>query len=304
MTTAPASGNLATTPPLTTALLLGGVAVVIWGATPAATEYAIAEIDPITAGVLRTVFGAVVTLPLVWLMRLPLPTGAGNWGLLIAAAFGGFVSFGLLFTHGLSLTSTAHAALILAGLPLVTGLFGAAFDRRWPARIWFAGMAVALAGEVILIGVRDASGQATLEGDLYCVVASVFSGLGYVTGARLAPRLGPRGSFSVTFWAISLAGLVQLPLVWILRDATDWQAVTVVGWSAVWYLALLSGIIGYICWYRALAEGGVQRVAPLQFAQPLVSLVLAVALFSEPLTPPLLIAAVLILAGIAITRKA
>ncbi len=298
------AATLTTTARVWPALLAGGFAVVIWGATPAATEFAVAEIDPIAAGVLRTVFAATVTLPLVLILRLPLPRDIAGWGLLAAAAFGGFASFTLLFTHGLSLTSTAHAALILAGLPLITGLFGAAFDRRWPARIWFVGMAVALAGEVILVGVRDASGEASLEGDLYCAAASVFSGLGYVTGSRLAPRLGPMGSWSVTFWAISLAGLAQLTLVWWLRNSTDWAAVSAIGWSAVGYLALFSAIIGYVCWYRALSEGGVQRIAPLQFAQPLVSLILAVALFSEPLTTPLIAAAVLILVGIAITRRA
>jgi drug/metabolite transporter (DMT)-like permease len=44
-------------------------------------------------------------------------------------------------------------------------------------------------------------------------------------------------------------------------------------------------------------------MAPLQFTQPLISLLFAVLLFAEAITPAIMVAAVTILAGIAITRR-
>lgn len=85
--------------------------------------------------------------------------------------------------------------------------------------------------------------------------------------------------------------------------SVDWAALTYAGWGGLLYLVLLVGILGYTAWYWALSKGGVVRMAPVQFAQPLVSLVIAVALFSETMTMPLTVAAVLILAGIIIARK-
>jgi len=63
------------------------------------------------------------------------------------------------------------------------------------------------------------------------------------------------------------------------------------------------GILGYAAWYWSLKEGGVVRMAPLQFTQPLISLLFAVLLFAEAITPAIMVAAVTILAGIAITRR-
>ncbi|MDD9877347.1 MAG: EamA family transporter [Magnetovibrio sp.] len=126
------------------------------------------------------------------------------------------------------------------------------------------------------------------------------SGTGYVTGSRLAPHIGAWGA---NFWALLAAGALQLPLLFMLPMSVDWAALTYAGWGGLLYLVLLVGILGYTAWYWALSKGGVVRMAPVQFAQPLVSLVIAVALFSETMTMPLTVAAVLILAGIIIARK-
>lgn len=287
-------------PPVWPAFVAGGVAVVIWGATPAATEFAVHRVDPLTVGVLRTVLAVPLALAVILWRRLPGPQDAGEWGLQVAAGFGGFGGFTLLFTLGLSMTSTAHAALILAAVPVVTGLVSAAFDRRLPSRRWWLGAAIAFVGEAVLIGVRTpgpVTAAGSVAGDLLCVAATVFAGIGYVTGSRLAPH---RGSWSVMFWGVLLAGAAQLPLLVVLPGPT---AAGPVGWAAIAYLTLFSAVLAYAAWYWALARGGVTRIATLQFAQPLVSLVLAVALFAEPMTPPLVAAAALILAGITVARR-
>ena len=105
-------------------LAAAGFSVLAWGLTPAVTKLAVAEIDPLTVGMLRTVLAMLPGLPLALALRLPLPAGARDWGLLAVSAACGFVGFPLLFGIGVHLTTTAHVALIMAALPLFTGLFG------------------------------------------------------------------------------------------------------------------------------------------------------------------------------------
>jgi drug/metabolite transporter (DMT)-like permease len=76
-----------------------------------------------------------------------------------------------------------------------------------------------------------------------------------------------------------------------------------VGWLAVAYLALGSSILGYITWYWALARGGIARIAVLQFAQPVATLVLAALILDEPLRLPLALAGAGIILGIAIAQR-
>lgn len=287
-------------PQAAVAFLAAVPAIIMWGATPAATAITVDEIDPLGAGVLRTVLAAAIVVPVALMLRLPLPRGRGQWGLLLMSGFGGFAGFTLLFSYGLSLTSTAHAALILAGLPIVAGLGNALFDRRMPRVIWWIGVSIAFGGEVLMIGSRDPGGQASLSGDMLCIAAMVCSGMGYVAGSRLTMKIG---TWATTFWGIGLAALMQLPLLpWII-GGTEWAAVSAAGWSGLGFLVIFSSVVGYCLWYWAMATGGVVRIAPIQFAQPVVSLILAVALFSEAITVPIAVATVAILAGIALARR-
>ncbi len=322
-----AATSSAPAPALAEAVLAGAFAVTVWGATPAATKLAVLAFDPVSAAVLRTVLGAAAALPLALVLRLPLPKDAGSWFWLALAGAGGFVLFPLLYSFGLARTTTAHAALINALSPTITGLFAAALARAWPHRRWFAGSALAFLGVALLIGVRDDGGggvpEATVAGDLLCLAGIAAAAFGYVAGARLGESIGV---WSATLWGLSLAGLALLPVVPFLRPGAwaaaasmdgapsgatgapapafiDGAPLGATGWAAVLYLALGSSVIAYVAWYHALRVGGVVRTAPLQFAQPVIGLILAVAAMGEALTLPLALAAVVILAGIALARR-
>ncbi len=283
------------------AYLAAAVAVVIWGATPAATKFAVQHFDPFIAAILRTIVAAIIISPILLFGRFPLPRTRADWVLLGLASFGGFIGFTLFFSYGVQQTSASHAALINAGIPIFTGIFGACAERRIPGRLWFAGVGLAVIGEVILISLRGGgSGDVTLRGDLLCVASSACSGMCYVAGARLSARIG---ALNVTLWAIFFAGITLLPfLLWAGMDF-NWSGVGQEGWMAMSYLVVFSTVTGFIVWYWALAKGGPVRMGTVQFAMPVVSLALAVWLFGDKLTMPLLASTAIIIAGIAIARR-
>jgi len=107
-------------------------------------------------------------------------------------------------------------------------------------------------------------------------------------------------------YSLSLAGLLPLPaLLWRLTTihfASLHAAST--SWFAAIYLVAFTSIIGWSAWYGAIGQKGVSRIAPIQFAQPIVSLVIAVAIVGESITAPILLAIFAILTGLVITRKA
>lgn len=285
------------------AYLGAAAAVFVWGATPAATKFAVGEIDPLTAGLLRTVLAGTVALVIVLATRLPLPADRRGWSLLAVSAACSFAAFPLLISLALARTSTAHVALIVASVPVFTGLIGSFVERRRPGGAWWAGVAIAMAGEALLIGLRDRGAvldETTLSGDLLALAACMVVSAGYVAGSRLTPRIG---AWSATFWSLAIAGAVQLPVLALLADRVDWPAVAMAGWYGMAWLVLCSSLLGYVAWYWALAAGGVSRIAPVQFVQPVISLILAVLLFGESMTGPLILSAVAILVGVAIARR-
>lgn len=109
-----------------------------------------------------------------------------------------------------------------------------------------------------------------------------------------------------TAWGISLAGIILVP---VLLSRVNSTQVVITGsntssWLAVIYLAVFTSIIGYAAWYWAIDKAGVARVSPIQFMQPIVSLILAVGLLREPITVPIVIALLTIISGVILTRRA
>lgn len=284
------------------AMAMGVAAIVLWGASPVATALAVDRLDPLLVGMLRTVLPALLMLPL--LSRMPFPAGRGDRALLAASSAGGFVVFPVLFSLGMQQTSTAHAALIIAASPVVTGIVGAVAFRAVPRRLWWIGAAIALSGEALLILSRSGGsvrGEATLTGDLLVAASVLGSATSYVTGGRLAARIG---SWPVTAWGVTLAAAAMLPALPFRARGVAWAEVGPAAWAGVLYLAIAVSVVGYVLWYRAIGIAGVSRIAPIQFAQPLVGIGLGLLVFSERITPQILAAMAAILAGMAVTQRA
>lgn len=302
------TGRGATWLPILTALAV----MVLWGATPVITKLAVREIDPVVVGIMRTVLGGLAALPLALALRIAPPRGR-LWRPLALSGFCGFVAFPLLFSIGQQMTSAMHGGLILAVLPILTGLYAAAVERRRPAGRWWIGCAVAFAGEVLLITGRVPSGagqpEASLLGDVLILVASLFAAMGYVAGARLAQA--HYASLGTTLWGISAASVVVAPILpftgaaggeatWLLSLLPQ---ASPLAWGAVAFIAWVTSILGYVGWYWALARGGIGRIATIQFLQPLSGLVLAFFLLGERPTLVLGLATVLILGGVVIAWR-
>jgi len=289
---------------LTAGVVLAALAaVVIWGASPVATKLAVADLAPLTVAVLRTVAGGLAAIPVALALRIPLPATPTQRRVLLLSGFCGFVFFPVLFSLGVHRTSANHASMILASLPLFTGAIAHLWERKMPARWWWLGCAVALAGEAVLIGVHTAHpGDATLEGDLIVLGANLFASMGYVAGARLQREGYP--STGTTFWGAALPALLLLPLLPFLLADVELAAVGPDAWAGVAYLAIGVTIVGYVLWYGALGRGGIARMGLFQFFQPISGVALAALLLGEAVTPTFLLASMIVLGGVWIALRA
>ncbi len=70
----------------------------------------------------------------------------------------------------------------------------------------------------------------------------------------------------------------------------SFSGVTRHAWVALGYVSLFSMLIGFVFWYRGLAQGGIAAVGQLQLLQPFMGLMLAATLLGEEVS--LLMAAI------------
>jgi drug/metabolite transporter (DMT)-like permease len=277
--------------------------MVVWGATPIVTRIALDDLPPLVIACLRTVLAGLVAIPLLARGHTAMPTSHTSRKLLVISAAAGFVIFPVLYTIGQERTSALHGVMILAVLPVFTGAYASLVARRMPRRAWLVGCAVAIGGEVVLIGGRGASANdATLAGDLLVLAAALVVTAGYVAGAMLPPR--GFSSLSATLWGVLLGSFLLGPLVVGIFVADGVPDASAKSWGAVVFLALVTSILGYFGWYWALDRGGIQRIATFQFLQPVSGFILAALVLGEHVTVPIAVGGALIVGGIVIAQRA
>lgn len=283
-------------------LALAVFAVVIWGGTPAATRIAVTAADGLAVGAFRTLVAAAIMVPAVLLWRMAPPRDRRGWAWLLVSGVCGFAAFNLLFSIAVARTSATHASLIIGAGPLFLGAVASVAERCWPRRQWWGGCAVGFAGVALLILWRDGGERvATVAGDLLCLLAMLLAGIGYYAGGNLVGRIGAWPAFS---WGVIVGALVLLPGIFWFAGRVDWRGFSADGLWAFGYLVIGALVLGYTAWFAALHRAGVGRIAPVQFAQPLLGVLFAVLLLDEKLTLPIVLSSVIILAGIGLARRA
>jgi len=123
--------------------------------------------------------------------------------------------------------------------------------------------------------------SASPVGHLLMLAAIIICGLGYAEGAKLSRKLG---GWQVISWALVLSLPVMLALVLVTLP----QSFVEIGgpaWVGFGYVSLFSMLIGFVFWYRGLAQGGIAAVGQLQLLQPFFGLGMAGMLLGEAVSP-------------------
>jgi drug/metabolite transporter (DMT)-like permease len=187
----------------------------------------------------------------------------------------------------------------MATMPLLVGIIGIVLDRRLPRPSWFLGMAIAVGGGAALVGLGNlgTAADTTIAGDAIVFAGCASSAIGLVAGARLGSRMNPLAG---AFWAMTIAAVALAPFAAIHVLATPYKYLNLTGmtWAAIVQITLGAAVLANIALVWALSKGGLVRVAPLQFAQPVCALFFASVLLNERLTLPLLFVAAAIVFGI------
>jgi drug/metabolite transporter (DMT)-like permease len=281
------------------------LALLIWSGTTIANKVAVNYMDALSAGVLRSMMAGIIALIIAVSLRLPFPKSPRDAATLLLSGVTSFAVWPALFSLGIGYTTAGHAALITALIPVLTILFAAFLENRKPRIGWWAGAAVALVGAITLIKVRTGSlniidDGSSAKGDLIILSGCVTCSLGYVFGGKLSRQIG---TMAVTFWGLTIALVILIPLFAAIEGRTAWSHVPSEGWLALAWMALLSSIAGYVLWFYALGRGGIGRIGSLQLAMPVMTLSAASVLLHETMTPTLLSSAAAIITGTVLAHR-
>jgi drug/metabolite transporter (DMT)-like permease len=277
--------------------------VVLWSTGFIAAKFGLPYAGPLTYLLARFVLVVVVMIPLVliaqrrgaaalWPQRPITYVHVAATGLLVQGIYLGGVFIAI--SRGMP----AGTAAMLVGLQPILTVFIA---RRWLGehtvpRQW-AGLGLGLVGVYFVVEhkLRLAGIDAVSLGTI--VAALVAISVGTLYQKRHSAQVDLRASAIIQFGTCALAFAVLAPVFEPVAIDWTWQFAFALGWSV---LVLSVGAIGILNWL--LRRGAAADVARLFYLVPAVTMLMAYALFGEPITWLAVAGMALIAAGVMLAR--
>jgi drug/metabolite transporter (DMT)-like permease len=273
---------------------------VVWGSTYLAIRIVVTDLPPlVTAGSRFLIAGAIVALAVI------VRSGPGRFwltrGQLAAAMLVGTAL--LLGGNGLVVLAeqtvpSAFTALMIASTPL----WVVVFRRVWGERIatgTLVGVVVGFVGVACLVVPAWTGGGADPLG-LVMLLLAAFS---WASGSFISSRATmPPDPFASTAIQMLTGGLLLL-VVGLLRgepfDLSAWPQASD-AFLAWLYLIFVGSLAGFTAYTWVLQHAPISRVATYAYVNPVVAVVLGVAILGEVITPAMLVGGAIIVAAVAL----
>ncbi|HZZ13790.1 MAG TPA: DMT family transporter [Paraburkholderia sp.] len=279
----------------------------IWGLQQVAIKTTNSAIPPVFQAGVRSAIAAVLVWGWARSRGTPLFREDGTFGagLLAGVLFAG--EFVCIFL-GLTLTSASRMAVFLYTAPCFTALGLHAFvDGERMRRIQWLGIVVAFAGMTLafadgFLAGHDATRVSTLTGaagDALGVLAGILWAA--TTVVVRATRLAQSSASKTLFYQLTVSAVVLLVLAVALGQARV-DNVTPLAVVGLAYQAVVVAFVSYLTWFWLLTRYIASRLSVFSFLTPLFGVTFGVLLLGESFSTRFLMAAMLVLTGIALVN--
>jgi len=272
--------------------LLALAVVAVWGTNFVVIKVALAHLPPLLFAALRF---ALAVLPAI----LFLPRPAASWRNL--AAYGvliGVGQFGLLYLAMRSSISPGLASLVIQTQVFFTiGLSMLLTQERLRPLQWVA-LGLAVAGIAVIA--LNTDGSTTLGGLAVTLVAAA----SWAAANTVSRRAGRVDALAYVVWSSAFAVPPLLALSWLVEggDAivAGLRSADAGTWAAVLWQSVGNTLFGFAVWGWLLARHPAATVAPMALLVPVFGIATAAWWMGEPLPAWKLIAAALVIGGLAL----
>jgi drug/metabolite transporter (DMT)-like permease len=285
-------------PRLTDYMLLVALAA-IWGSSFMLIKVAIGTVPPVTITAARVVIGAMILTAVAIAARRRLPSAPRVWGFAFLSGLFGFALPFTLISWGEERIDSGPAAILMAGMPLVTILLArfVVGDEPLPANK-IIGVVCGVIGLVVLIGPAE---LATLGGNSVREIAVVLASFCYAVNAIVAKRIAGQDPYAASA-AILICGSLLLVPANLLLERPWTLSPSPEAWLALVLLGALSTAAATLIMLTLLRRQGAGFFAQNNFLVPLFGVFWGFLILSERPPAQSLAALAIIMIGIAISR--
>jgi drug/metabolite transporter (DMT)-like permease len=276
--------------------------VVIWAANISIVKAALAGIAPLPFTAVRFTVATVLLLVLLRVREGDWRAPRALWGRLFWLGLVGNTLYQFLFILGLSKTTAANSAMLMGTTPAVVALVGGLLGLEKLTRFVVLGVALALAGIVVVMLARGAALSAqTLPGDLL-TLGGVVCWAAYVLGMRSLS--GKISSLSATAFTLLIGTPGLVALSWPDLQQVAWGTLSNTVWFGLAYSSLLALVVAYVLYNSNIKRIGGVRTSVYACMIPLLATLIAWPVLGERPTIWHAVGGALIVSGVLLTRRA
>lgn len=281
-------------------IILAYIAVcILWGSTYVAMRIGVAVFPPLILGGIRFLLAGSLMALYAHFKGLKFPDSRKEikslaiTGLIMMFASNGLVLWAEQWVH------SGSTSLILATTPLCIAIVELFLPDR--ARIglkgWL-GLLIGFGGVALLVKSGTGTGSMDITGALLLLLASFLWGGGSVYSKRIKPS----GSLIANIAIQTLSGGIgQLTAGALLGQISD-ISFSIQGLGALLYLAIFGSVIGYSSYIYVLQKWPAVKAGTYAYINPVVAVMFGAILLGEPVSPGVIVSAVIILCGVLLVQ--
>jgi drug/metabolite transporter (DMT)-like permease len=271
--------------------------MILWGSSAVFMRTLALSLTPENSLAMRYSLLTVVNVAgLIWLGTWRIPKA--DWSRFLFSGVAGMAGYNYFVNQGFKLVPAGIGTIITMIEPLMIALLAAAFLGEKLNRFIFIGVALALAGSVVLFWhdlTSDTASNVPALGVVYLLLCC--TGWAIYTIAT-KPLLDRYDSFTVTAGTMIIAAPIMIGIasdpVWVLAERLDGRQ-----WAEVVYLVLAAGIGGTLMWNFGSKHLSGTTAGGFLYLIPVVAVTAGALILGERVTAFVIAGGLLMLAGVA-----
>jgi drug/metabolite transporter (DMT)-like permease len=279
-------------------------AVLVWGGSFVATKVALRYIHPVTVVWLRFAMGFTILGAAVFARRQFTVPGRKDLGTFALLGFLGITFHQWLQSNGLVTTQASTTAWIVATTPVFMALLGWLILQEKQGWLHVLGIVLAGVGVLIVVSKGDlgalTSGHFGTTGDLLILISAPNWAVFSVLSRR---SLQKHPATRMMFYVMGFGLLFTSGLFFTGPGLHDIGNLGLDGWLGIGFLGIFCSGLAYVFWYDALQAVPASQVGAFLYLEPLVTVIVAAFVLSEPLLLASLLGGGVILLGVWLVQR-
>jgi len=279
------------------------LAILCWAINFSFIKIALGEFSPVAFNGIRLFFASLILIIVLFVRGEGFSLAKSDIPKILFLSIIGNTAFQLLFIHGLNWTTASNTSVIMAMTPVFVALLSVFLKQEKMHWAGWLGIVISFIGFYFIITKQVGTFHFSweeLRGDVMILAGNFLWAIYTVFSKPFLEKISPLKWTSIT---LAVGTVFYLPFAALDIVRIQWSEISFQAWAALIYSGLFAIAICYVIWYASVRRIGNSKTAIYGYLTPIFTILFAYLLISERITLLQIGGALIIFAGVYLTRS-